>query len=217
MKILTEIQPASFTRGRVIGLNKHYDEWVSLKTVTATGNTERTVSGNAEGGITENGDQRKIVLKDTLKERFVSRKSAESINQLSEKDFLLRLDDHEFPLWVRGIEALIARHNRGSTNGGFVWKPTTKSFESDLRSLIYKPDDEKKKSLLIDASHVLGERLNWPQYVEKCIGLMLCTSERKPIHEPFKYVLALVHKPSALISEMADGPLGPSIQKLVGG
>ena len=152
--------------------------------------------------------------KEQEREDHATRTSAQNEKELTEKDFLLRVDDKEYPLFVGRIKTLIAKHNRERTNGTFIWKATTGSLDGDLKSLAYKITDEMKQSLLWFAYKELGEKLNWPNYVEKCVEVMLKVSEKKVIHEPFKFVMYLLKTPATIVSEMADGSLSGALNEM---
>jgi transcription elongation factor Elf1 len=142
---------------------------------------------------------------------FAPRKSAKDAKELDAKDFVLRLDAGEFAIFVDSVRRVIAKENGNRPNGSFVWKHVTGSMENDLKALIYKIPDEEKKSILLDAYKILGERMNWPKYVLKCIELTLRASEKQPIHKPYGYVLALLKSPQSVISATTEGTLAGSI------
>jgi hypothetical protein len=142
---------------------------------------------------------------------FAPRKSAKDAKELDAKDFVLRLDAGEFAIFVESVRRAIAKENGSRPNGSFVWKHVTGSMENDLKALIYKIPDEEKKSILLDAYKILGERMNWPKYVLKCIELTLRASEKQPIHKPYGYVLALLKSPQSVISATTEGTLAGSI------
>ena len=142
-------------------------------------------------------------------QELATRKSAQSEKELTEKSFLLRPDEKEFAIWNARIKSKVAKR------GSFTWKPTTGSFESDMKSLAYKFPDEKKRSLLWESYNML-QILNWLDYVELAITLMLNASERKPIHQPYNFVYAILGKPGALLSEQERGGLSGTLTEIVG-
>jgi len=74
-RVLVEVSPASFSKGRMIALNKNYDEWVSAKPLTPTAkatvseSTDGTVSESADGTVSESADHIKKNSKKELKKR----------------------------------------------------------------------------------------------------------------------------------------------------
>jgi phage replication O-like protein O len=55
--IIKEIKPPTFYRGRILALNKNYDEWLTTtKTHTVNELTKGTVIGNTEGTVSENAN-----------------------------------------------------------------------------------------------------------------------------------------------------------------
>ena len=133
----------------------------------------------------------------------VTRQTAASGKELSEKPFILRPDDAEFKLWTLRVRAILGR---------FQWRPTTGSFESDLRSLAYGIKDEKKRAFLQAAYNMLEERMNWLNYVDECIKLMVDSSRKKAVNEPYKMVMWFLKTPQAIISAKADGSLSGALK-----
>ena len=179
--------------------------------------SEERISDNGnEVSSLNNATKQSTVKESKVQERedHATRTSAQNEKELTEKDFLLRMDEKEYPLFITRVKTLITEHNRHRSSGTFIWKPTTGNLESDLKSLAYKITDEMKQSILWAAYKTLGEKLNWPNYVEKCIEVMLRVSVKKPIHEPFKFVMYLLKTPQAIISEMADGSLAGALNKV---
>ena len=131
------------------------------------------------------------------KELLATRKSAQNEKELIEKSFLLRPDEAEFAIWNARIKAKIAQSNG---NAPFTWRPTTGSFESDLKKLVYSFPDERKRSLLWETYNSLGI-LNWLKYVERGIDVMLEAARRKPIHDPYKFMVSILQVPAQLIPE----------------
>jgi hypothetical protein len=179
--------------------------------------SEEPVPDNGNSVSAPNNATKQSTVKDSTGNKstdIATRTSAQNEKELAEKDFLLRMDEKEYPLFVTRVKSLITSHNQRRTNGTFIWKPTTGNLESDLKSLAYKITDEMKQSILWAAYKTLGEKLNWPNYVEKCVEVMLRVSVKKPIHEPFKFVMYLLKTPQAIISEMADGSLSGALNKV---
>jgi hypothetical protein len=150
----------------------------------------------------------------TERKDIVSRKTAIDAKDLTEKDFILRLDADELKMFVQTIQRMIVTENEARRNNPFIWKPTTGSLEADLRSLIYKPSDPEKVSILQNAYSAMGEKMNWPNYVEKCIQVTIRSSAKGPVHKPMLYTMSLFNKPQAIISSMADGSLASTIRKM---
>jgi hypothetical protein len=137
-----------------------------------------------------------------------ARKIAKTPEELRNAEFVLRLHNGEFEMFVQEIKTLIARENQHRTRNPFVWTPTaTGGIEADLRGLIYRMKDEDKLNILYAAYKTLGEKWNWAEYVKLAVKYTVKTSTKTPIREPFKFVMAILRKPGELSSAKADGRL----------
>ena len=134
------------------------------------------------------------------------RVKASTPEELKNLNFVLRLHDNEFQTWMKSVTAYINEQNQARRSNPFQWKATCGNLERDLHKLIYSLDDEAKKSILMDAYNVLGQKINWPEYVFLVIKIMVCQSEKTPIKEPMKWVLSLLQKPGDVVSAKTDGP-----------
>lgn len=133
---------------------------------------------------------------------IVSRGKAASGKELLKLDFVLRLHNDEFPMFVAQARTAIAKDNPR-----FQWGDTTGGFESDLRKLIYTVSDERKKSILTDAYKINNETLNWPAYVLLAIRYTAKSATRTPIHSPYKYAVKMIASPALLAGATFDGKI----------
>lgn len=145
------------------------------------------------------------------------RDPAKNLKELHEQDFVLRLHDKEFAGWVESIKRLIATENQGRPRNPFAWKPATGSFENDMKGLIYRIGDEKKQQILLSAYNILGEKLNWPNYVEIAIRYTIRASEKSKVAFPYQFTIAVMQKPSEIISAKADGMLSGTPRRSLAG
>ncbi|MEW6511865.1 MAG: hypothetical protein AB1428_13015 [Bacteroidota bacterium] len=135
------------------------------------------------------------------------REPANTLRELKDQDFVLRLHDKEFTGWMASIKRLIAVENQGRPRNPFSWTPQTGSFESDMKSLIYKVPDGVKIDILTAAGNVLSEKLNWPDYCELAIKYTIRASQRKRIATPYGFCVAALKKPYEIVSARTDGIL----------
>lgn len=135
------------------------------------------------------------------------RERVNNSKQIEELEFVLRLHDNEFSAWVQAVHLEINHENEDRRSNPFAWKPQTGSFESDMKGLIYRVGDEEKKRILWDAYNILGEKLNWPNYVMLAIRYTARASRRTRIVQPYGFTFKLLYRPGEIVSAKTDGML----------
>ncbi len=164
-------------------------------------------------GITEQNRIEQEQKKDSLHTpEEPARPIANTPRELENFDFVLRLHDSEFELWFTKINQMIALENQTRNGSKFTWVPTTGSMKSDLKSLIYKIKDDEKKEILTVALNVLGQKMNWPEYVRLCILHIVRVSEKTKVDKPFGFCYSVLKKPGEIASSKSDGPLSGIVQ-----
>lgn len=172
------------------------------KRLDDTARKVRTLSG----GSPARTEQNRIEQKRTS----VKRGAAASGDALLNLDFVLRTSDDEFKMFVAQAQATINREN-DTRRQKFVWDTTTGGLEADLRKLIYKTPDDRKRSILTEAYTLLGEKINWPAYVLLAISYTVRSAQRVRINSAYKYTISMMSKPALLAGAHFDGGLrGPS-------
>jgi hypothetical protein len=136
-----------------------------------------------------------------------AREPVDNSEKLKDLDYVLRLYGPELSGWILGIKALIAQENQGRPRNPFDWRPTCGSFEQDMKNLIYKLGDDEKIRILHEAYNTLGERVNWPRYVELAIRYTIRTSEKLKIVSPFAFTMKVMRTPGEIVGSCADGRL----------
>lgn len=159
------------------------------------------------------------IEEDKNKKDIVTRQKATTERELLESNFKLRLDADEFQLFKRRVLGLISDWNTQRGQSGkpaFVWTQTVGSFDADLTKLIYgRPfTDESKKKLLYDVFNLTQGRLNWPTYVEMGIEAMLKATEKTAVRQPYRWLVAMLQKPSELHNAAEAGTIAGTLNQL---
>ena len=162
--------------------------------------------------LTDHTDQTKKLVVDAPR-----RDPANNLRELKAQDYVLRLHEKEFVGWVGSIKRLIAAENSHRPRNPFNWHFGTGSFDSDMKGLIYRIPDEKKLGILSAAYNTLGEKFNWPNYVELAIKYTIRASEKAPIRKPYQFTITVLQKPAEIISARADGMLSGGFQRIAEG
>jgi len=144
-----------------------------------------------------------------------TRESAANIKELLEKDFILNPDETERENFIREVRKLIIRENEDRSNNPFRWTPTAKTFESDMKNLLYKLSKDQKKSILENGYTVLGDKINWCRWVLLGIEQMLRASRKTRIATPYGFVMYLIQIPQEIINGVREEGLGGSIRKIM--
>lgn len=134
------------------------------------------------------------------------------VDNVTDADFKLRTDSEGLQQLIQQVNKTITEENQYRTNGLFIWKPTTGSMESDVKNLVYKFTDDTKRRVLTETYNVL-ESYNWLALIVHCVKITARISNRKPIHEPYKFIYHLLKSPGDVISETVDGSLATHIQR----
>jgi hypothetical protein len=184
----TRTQPSSDSRNRNGG-----DDGVSVPETT-------------QGGKGGKGGKEKIVY---------TRKSAQDINELVEKDFILNADDNERRQFIQEVQRAISQENEDRPNSSFIWQAKTGSFENDMKGLLYKIDKETKLGILRNAYLSLNEQINWPRWVLLGVRQMLRVSRKTRIVNAYAFVMSLIQKPQEIINAVAEEGLTPTINDVL--
>ena len=112
---------------------------------------------------------------------------------------------------------MILDENRGRPNSPFTWMPRTKSFESDMRSLIYRFADARKVQLLTEVMNTYNQKMNWSAYVLDAIRITVRKSLTVHMQNPFGFTYKLLERPAEICGHKYDGVLSTQIFPLQGG
>lgn len=141
--------------------------------------------------------------KDTVK-----RGVAASGKELMSLEFVLRLTDDEFKLFVERTRGTIVK-----VNPRFVWDNATGGFVSDLRKLIYKTPDARKVNILSETYRINGEKMNWVSLVLLAIEYTVRSASRSKINSAYLYTASMLTKPALLVGSTFDGKLKQTTNK----
>lgn len=195
----------TFAKGRIGVKNWHrYQEDYRDKSVSPEihGDTNNDNNGLTPPHPTTTRQDKKLLVVDAPK-----RDRVDNSKDLHNLEFVLRLHENEFSAWVQSVQSAIRVENDDRRSNPFTWRPQTGSLESDLRGLIYRMPDDTKTRILYDAYNILGEKLNWPNYVLLAIQYAMRTSRKTTVHSPYKFILAVLQKPGEIVSARTDGIL----------
>lgn len=155
--------------------------------------------------------------KDSTKQKNTVAKRDEVTQRrsLTESSFILRLQNDEFNAFVLEVRKMIAQENQGRPHNPFEWKIKTNSFESDMKSLIYKFNDGRKIQLLTEVLNSYSQKMNWSAYVLDAIKITVRKSLTVKMQEPFGFTYKLLERPAEICGHLADGVLSTKIYPIV--
>lgn len=145
------------------------------------------------------------------KNSVVKRAEGTPRRSLTDGDFILRLHADEFDAFVLEVKKLIAQENQGRPHSPFTWRVKTNSFESDMRSLIYKFNDGRKVQILTEMLNSYNQKMNWSAYVLDAIKITVRKSLTVNMHEPFGFTYKLLERPGEISGHKVDGVLSTAI------
>ncbi len=124
-------------------------------------------------------------------------------NLLKNEPYLIELSEDGFAQYCRAFLSELSSWNDGRPNK-FDWSPT----EGELRKLFFGGTDDHKVTMCYHAYSILDEKANYPELVLRALRLMLRSSERTRITNPFGWMWSCLHG-------NGDGTL-PWVQLLTG-
>lgn len=126
--------------------------------------------------------------KRTEKDLFV--KDARGKNEISTscEHGLIELSEDEFLEYSLKVRSELSDWNDSNTNI-FDWNPT----EAELRKLFFGGEPEHKEKSCYSAYNLLGENVHYAELVLRALGLMLKSSEKARITNPFGWMWTCLH------------------------
>lgn len=141
--------------------------------------------------------------------------TSEHYELLKDEPYLIELTEEGFQQYSRTFRATLANWNEGRPNK-FDWHPT----DSELRKLFFGGEHEHKVTMCYHAYKLLGEKVHYPELVLRALKLMLKSSERTRIVNPFGWIWTCLHGNGdgttpwvQLLSAEEETSLGASIRR----
>jgi hypothetical protein len=107
---------------------------------------------------------------------------------LRNEPYLIELSEDGFLEYSRAVHSELSDWNDGRINR-FEWNPT----EGELRKLFFGGTDDHKLTMCYHAYSILDEKLNYPELVLRAVRLMLRSSEKTRITNPFGWMWTCLH------------------------
>jgi len=107
---------------------------------------------------------------------------------LKDEPYLIELTEEGFQEYSRTFRSTLASWNDGRPNK-FDWNPT----DSELRKLFLSGEHEHKVTMCYQAYKLLGEKVHYPELVLRALRLMLMSSEKTRIVNPFGWMWTCLH------------------------
>jgi hypothetical protein len=155
-----------------------------LRSITEKVPPEQTAEGDT--AETENRVSKDSFANDAI---VISKDSqATNLEQLRNESYLIELSPEGFQQYCQQCRSLIRDWNVGRRNR-FDWNPT----EGELRKLFCGGNHSHKVALCYEAYNLLGEKINYPELVLRAVRLMLKSSQKKRILNPFGWLWSCLH------------------------
>lgn len=107
---------------------------------------------------------------------------------LKDEPYLIELSQEGFLEYSRTFRSTLASWNEGRPNK-FDWSPT----ESELRKLFFGGEHEHKVTMCYHAFKLLGEKVHYSELVLRALKLMLKSSGKSRIVNPFGWMWTCLH------------------------
>jgi hypothetical protein len=136
-------------------------------------------------------EKRRRTEKDMLANNMFHKKelsTSEFHNVLKDEPYLIELSEEGFQEYSRTFRSTLASWNDGRPNK-FDWNPS----DSDLRKLFFGGEHEHKVTMCYHAFKLLGEKVHYPELVLRALKLMLKSSEKSRIVNPFGWMWTCLH------------------------
>lgn len=114
--------------------------------------------------------------------------TSEEYGFLKDEPYLIELSEEGFREYSTAFRKMLASWNDGRPNK-FEWSPA----ESELRKLFFGGDQEHKVTMCYHAYKLLGEKIQYPELVLRALKLMLKSSEKTRIVNPFGWLWTCLH------------------------
>jgi hypothetical protein len=114
--------------------------------------------------------------------------TSEQYEFLKDEPYLIQLSEEGFQEYSRTFKSTLASWNDGHPNK-FNWNPA----ESELRKLFFGGEHEHKVTMCYHAFKLLGEKVHYPELVLRALKLMLKSSEKSRIVNPFGWMWTCLH------------------------
>lgn len=142
---------------------------------------------------------------------------AEAYDFLKHELYLIELSEEGFREYGAVFRKTLAGWNNARTNK-FEWTP----LEPELRKLFFGGDQEHKVTTCYHAYKLLGEKIHYPELVLRALTLMLKSSEKTRIANPFGWLWTCLHGNGdgttpwvQLLTADEENPLASSLQRML--
>jgi len=130
--------------------------------------------------------EKDLFVKDAKEKNEISTSCQHDI--LKNESYLIELSEDSFVEYCRAFRSELSSWNDGRLNK-FDWSPT----EGELRRLFFGGTDDHKLTMCYHAYSILDEKVNYPELVLRALRLMLRSSERTRITNPFGWMWSCLH------------------------
>lgn len=107
---------------------------------------------------------------------------------LKNEPYLIELSEGGFIEYCRAVRSELSSWNDRRSNK-FDWDPS----DADLRKLFFGGPDDHKLTMCYHAYNILDEKVNYPELVLRALRLMLHSSEKTRITNPFGWMWSCLH------------------------
>jgi hypothetical protein len=114
--------------------------------------------------------------------------TSEFYKLLKDEPYLIELSEDGFQEYSRSFRSTLASWNDGRPNK-FDWAPA----DTELRKLFFGGEHEHKVTMCYHAFKLLGEKVHYPELVMRALKLMLKSSEKTRIVNPFGWLWSCLH------------------------
>ena len=139
-----------------------------------------------------NRTEEKMSLKNTPivdKSKSIRNTSETTPTDTSGSEYLIEPSDEVFDEYSLRFHSIIQTWNRENSTRAINWHPAT----AELKKLFYSGEYEYKLSMCFHAYKLLGEKINYPELVLRALRLLLATTTKGKIENPFGWMWTCLH------------------------
>lgn len=114
--------------------------------------------------------------------------TSEEYKFLKDELYLIELSEERFREYSTAFRKMLASWNDGRGNK-FDWNPA----DTELRKLFFGGEHEHKVTMCYHAFKLFGEKVHYPELVLRALKLMLKSSEKSRIVNPFGWMWTCLH------------------------
>ena len=115
------------------------------------------------------------------------------------------IDEESYMKWYFEVQKIIETENATRPNNRFIWSSNVEQTKKEMRTLVYRIQNEEKMEILTKVSNMTGKIVTWLEYLTKVITITVRQSETEPLRNPIGFAIALISQPERVVANPTTG------------